>query len=105
LAAARVFRRRCVRVELHHVPTGTVAEHEHTNESLQRHLGRAEQTAADAVAAEQAMTAGTDPDEAFPATGGPICAWCDFRRVCPVGSQIPAREPWAALNGVVEAAG
>src|SRR5204863_1563528 len=46
-ATERVFRRRCRKVELHHLPTGTVAAHEHTEQSLSRHLGRAEATAAD----------------------------------------------------------
>jgi putative RecB family exonuclease len=41
-AAGRTFRRDCLRVELHHVPSGEVVGHEHTVESLQRHLARAE---------------------------------------------------------------
>jgi RecB family exonuclease len=98
IAAARVFRRPCHTVELHHLPTGTVAAAEHTDESLARHLRRAEQTAADAVAAEQAVAAGADPDEAFPTVASPRCGWCDFRRSCPVGSQTPAREPWSAVE-------
>jgi RecB family exonuclease len=97
-AAERVFRRRCRRVELHHLPTGSVAAHEHTEESLARHLRRAEQTATDAAAAEKDVAGGSDPDEAFPATPGAICGWCDFRRSCPVGAQMPANEPWAALE-------
>ena len=36
VGAARVFHRDCVSVELHHVPTGVVAAHEHTSESLAR---------------------------------------------------------------------
>lgn len=97
-ATGRLFRRRCTRVELHHLPTGTVAGHEHTEESLARHVRRAEQTAADIVAAEKSVAAGGDPDVAFPATPGTICGWCDFRRSCPAGSQRPGREPWAALE-------
>jgi hypothetical protein len=97
-ASERVFRRRCRRVELHHLPTGTVAAHEHTEESLARHLRRAEQTAQDAIDAEAALAAGTDPDEAFPTTPGPICSWCDFRRICPAGAGAPEREPWAAIE-------
>jgi putative RecB family exonuclease len=97
-ASERVFRRRCRRVELHHLPTGTVAAHEHTEESLARHLRRAEQTAQDAIDAEQAVAAGTDPDEAFPPTPGPICSWCDFRRSCPAGAGAPEREPWSAIE-------
>src|SRR5690606_20089017 len=102
-AAEKMFRRRCRRVELHHLPTETVAAHEHTDESMQRHVRRAEQTAADAAAAEKALAAGADPDDAFPATPGSICGWCDFRRSCPVGSQRPGNEPWAAVERGLEA--
>jgi putative RecB family exonuclease len=97
-AAERVFRRRCRRVELHHLPTGTVAVHEHTPESLGRHVRRAEETARDIVAAEKAVAAGADPDEAFPATPGTLCGWCDYRRVCPAGASAPAKDPWAAVE-------
>jgi putative RecB family exonuclease len=95
-AAQRVFRRSCRRVELHHLPTGTVAGHEHTEESLGRHLARAEATARDIVAAERAVAGGGDPDAAFPARPGSMCGWCDFRRVCPAADG-PIREPWAGL--------
>jgi putative RecB family exonuclease len=96
-AAQRVFRRRCVRVELHHLPTGTTAAHEHTEQSLARHLARAEATAEDALAAEQAVSEGADPDQAFPTTPGALCSWCDFRRTCPAGNSAPARQPWATM--------
>jgi putative RecB family exonuclease len=101
-AAERLFRRRTRRVELHHLPTGAVASHEHTDESLARHVRRAEQTAADVQAAERAMAAGTDPDVAFPANPGAICGWCDFRRSCPVGAQRPGNEPWAGVERSLE---
>jgi len=97
-AAERVFRRPCRRVELHHIPTGTVAAHEHTPESLARQLGRAEATARDIVAAEKSLAAGADPDEAFPTTPGPMCGWCDFRRSCPAGADLPPKDPWAGLD-------
>jgi RecB family exonuclease len=97
-ATERMFRRRCRRVELHHLPTGTVAAHEHSEESLGRHLRRAEQTAADIVAAEKDVAAGADPDEAFPTTPGSICGWCDYRRVCPAGSARPGNESWTAVE-------
>jgi RecB family exonuclease len=96
-AAARTFRRLCRRVELHHLPTGTVAAHEHTEESLARHLRRSEETAHDVAEAERAVAAGADPDAAFPTAPGPGCAWCDFRRVCPAGAAAPQKEPWAAV--------
>jgi RecB family exonuclease len=97
-ATSRVFRRPCRRVELHHLPTGTVAAHEHTDESLARQVRRAEETATDIVAAQADLAAGADPDAAFPATPGPICGWCDFRRVCPVGARQPGHEPWDAVE-------
>ncbi|WUP48114.1 PD-(D/E)XK nuclease family protein [Micromonospora globbae] len=97
-AAERTFRRPCRRVELHHLPTGTVAAHEHTSESLARQVSRAEETARDIMAAERAVAAGADPDEAFPTTPSPRCGWCDYRRTCPVGAQTPGKEPWAAVE-------
>jgi RecB family exonuclease len=99
-ATERMFRRRCARVELHHLPTGTVAAHEHTEESLARHLRRADDTARDVVAAEQALAGGAPADEAFPPIPGPRCGWCDYRRSCPEGSAAtPAKEPWAGIDG------
>jgi putative RecB family exonuclease len=97
-AAERVFRKRCRKVELHHLPSGTVAAHEHSDESVARHLRRAEETAADIVAAEKDIAAGVDPDEAFPANSGSLCGWCDFRRSCPVGSSRPGQQPWASVE-------
>jgi putative RecB family exonuclease len=99
-AAERVFRRPCRRVELHHLPSGTVAAHDHTPESLARQLARAEDTARDIVAAEKAVAAGADRDEAFPTQPGPICSWCDFRKTCPAGASAAAKDPWDALTRV-----
>ncbi|PZF97189.1 recombinase RecB [Micromonospora deserti] len=101
-AAERVFRRPCRRVELHHLPSGTVAAHEHTAESLARQVSRAEDTARDIMAAERAVADGTDPDDAFPTTPGPRCGWCDYRRTCPAGAQAPGKEPWAAVDRPAE---
>ncbi|MFI7608600.1 RecB family exonuclease [Micromonospora sp. NPDC049366] len=101
-AAERVFRRPCRRVELHHLPTGTVAGHDHTVESLARQLGRAEETARDIMAAERAVADGADPDEAFPTEPSPRCGWCDYRRTCSTGAQLPGKEPWAAVERTVE---
>lgn len=97
-AAQRVFRRPCYRVELHHLPTGTIAAHEHTDESLARQVRRAEETAQDIMTAEKAVAAGADPDEVFPTNPGSLCGWCDFRKVCPAGAQVAAKEPWAAVE-------
>ncbi|ABW10360.1 MULTISPECIES: PD-(D/E)XK nuclease family protein [Parafrankia] len=98
LAAGRMLRRPCRRVELHHLPTGTVAVAEHTEESTARHVRRAESVARDAAEATERLRAGADGDTAFPPSPGPLCSWCDFRRHCPQGRAVsPDREPWAAL--------
>ncbi len=98
LAVRRTLRRPCTRVELHHVPTGTVASFEHTERSLANHARRAEDVAIDIGAALQAVDDGQDPDVAFPAVPGRQCGWCDFRPACPTGqAATPAREPWSFL--------
>jgi len=99
-ATERTFRRTCHSVELHHLPTGTVAAHRHTPESVARQVSRAEATAGDIVAAEKAVAAGTPPDEAFPVRPSPFCGWCDFKRVCPGGAGAPQREPWAGVEAI-----
>ena len=104
-AAQRVFRRPCHRVELHHLPTATVAAHEHTEESLARQVSRAEDTARDIIAAEKAVAAGADPDVEFPTNPGSLCGWCDFRRTCPAGQEVAAKEPWAAVEHLERASG
>ncbi|MEU8660015.1 RecB family exonuclease [Actinoplanes philippinensis] len=97
-AAERMFRRPCRRVELHHLPTGTVVAHEHTEESLSRQVRRAEETAQDIMAAEKAVAAGADPDAEFPVNPGSLCGWCDFRKVCPAGASVAAKDPWTAVE-------
>ena len=115
VAASRVLRRPCRRVELHHLPSGEVAVWEHTDESLARHIRRAEQIAAEAATADDAYRAGagkradvpkpragevdhTPHDELFPPRPGNLCSWCDFARHCPEGREAaPRKEPWAAL--------
>jgi RecB family exonuclease len=98
LGVRRTLRRPCSRVELHHLPTGTVAAFEHTDRSLANHVRRAEDVAADIGVATEAMAAGVSPDEAFPAAPGRQCGWCDFRPSCPAGQAAgPAREPWSFL--------
>jgi RecB family exonuclease len=99
LASARTLRRACSAVELHHLPTGRVARFDHTEESLARHLARAEAIGAEAVAAAQALLDGGDAEELFPARAGRTCAWCDFVRGCSVGLAAAGapKNPWDGL--------
>jgi RecB family exonuclease len=99
-AAWKMFRRTCVRVELHHVPSGTVASHVHTGESLRRKLAEAESIARDARAAEDDYAQLGVGSTRFPTSVGPLCAWCDFRAHCPAGQAAgPEKPDWAALEG------
>ncbi|HWD02634.1 MAG TPA: PD-(D/E)XK nuclease family protein [Amycolatopsis sp.] len=98
VASARTLRMPCTKVELHHLPSGTVAAAEHTTDSLRRHLQRAEQTAADLRLATDTLDAGADGDTLFPARPERRCSWCDFRPSCPAGQQAaPAAQPWDLL--------
>ncbi|HET9898283.1 MAG TPA: PD-(D/E)XK nuclease family protein [Streptosporangiaceae bacterium] len=102
LAAGRVLRRRCAKVELHHLPTGQVAGWEHTRESLERHLRRAEDIAAECADADErfrSQEAAQRGDDVFPPRLGVWCGWCDFRAHCPPGRlAAPARRPWDGLS-------
>jgi len=102
LAASRVLRRPCTKVELHHLPTASVLAWEHTPESLARQLGRAEDIAAECAAADErykvAAAGGPPADEVFAPRPGPGCGWCDFRGRCREGSLAsPQRRPWDGL--------
>jgi RecB family exonuclease len=110
LAAGRVLRRPCSRVELHHLPTGRVLGWDHTPESLARQLGRAESIAAECADADERYQA-QKPAEAsppahedFPPRPGPGCGWCDYRSLCPEGRAASAhRRPWDGLDEPVPA--
>jgi RecB family exonuclease len=98
IATTRTLRRKCRKVELHHLPTGSVAVWEHTDESLARHQARAEETADEIQLATDTLAAGADPDELFPPQVGRQCSWCDFRRHCPEGQSAgPPTTPWGML--------
>jgi RecB family exonuclease len=109
LAAERVMRRPCRRVELHHLPTGSVLAWEHTPESLARQLRRAEAIAAECASADQqyktAVAGGEVPaDELFPPRPGAGCGWCDYRAHCPQGSAAAQqRRPWDGLASLAAA--
>jgi putative RecB family exonuclease len=99
LAAARALRRRCRRVELHHLPTGRIAASEHTDASLTASLEQAEAAAGAAADATDALAAGGDADVLFPPRTSSGCAWCDHLRACPAGQGAagPPRRPWDGL--------
>ncbi|MCW2594321.1 MAG: nuclease superfamily protein [Jatrophihabitans sp.] len=98
LGVRRTLRRGCNRVELHHLPTGKVSAFEHTDESLQRHLDRAESAAEDIVAATDTLASGASADDVFPPMTSSACGWCDFRQHCPEGrAASPDLHPWAGL--------
>lgn len=99
LGARRVLRRPCTRVELHHLRSGAVVGWQHSEESLARHVTRAEAAAQDIVLATDTFSAGADADDVFPPRTGVQCSWCDFRRHCPEGQAAqPDREPWSLLE-------
>jgi RecB family exonuclease len=102
LAAGRVLRRPCHRVELHHLPSGEVLAWSHTDESLARHLGRAEDIAAECASADELMRDGLPAgrqDEVFPPRPGASCGWCDYLRHCPEGAAAAVtRRPWDGLS-------
>jgi len=101
-AAERTLRRRCRRVELHHLPTGDVLVWEHTDAGLARHIGRADSLAAEIADLDERHRAGVSGDEAdamYPANVGGRCGWCDFNRSCPTGAAVASpRDPWAGLE-------
>jgi RecB family exonuclease len=101
IAAARSLRRDCRRVELHHLPSGQVLAWEHTEESLKRHLRRAEDVAAECAEADERMRAPLPPgkyDEVFPPRPSPACGWCDYLRHCAEGQAAAiSRRPWDGL--------
>ena len=102
LAASRALRRPCHRVELHHLPSGQVLAWSHSDESLARHLSRAEAIAEECAAADEAMRAGLPEqryDEVFPPRPSPACGWCDYLRHCPEGTAAAVtRRPWDGIS-------
>ena len=98
VAAARTLRRPCAVVELHHLPTGTVAAASHGPDGLARKVAEAESIAREARAADEAYARGDTTEETFPARPSSMCSWCDFRGVCAQGrAAAPQRDPWDAV--------
>jgi RecB family exonuclease len=100
VAAARMFRMPCARVELHHIPSGEVVSHRHTQESLARKLREAESIARDAQRADGEFREIGIESTLFAPRTSPLCAWCDYRQHCLEGQRVgPEKSSWAALEG------
>jgi putative RecB family exonuclease len=98
-AVWKMFRRPALRVELHHVPSGTVAAHEHTGESLARKVEQARSIMRDARRADADFAERGADSALFPPVTGPLCSWCDLRAHCPEGQAVGAeKSDWAALE-------
>ncbi|APU13016.1 RecB family exonuclease [Actinoalloteichus fjordicus] len=99
LAARRTLRRPCRRVELHHLPTGSVQSWEHDESSMDEHLNRASATAEQLQSASDDLSAGGDADRLFPTRAGRRCSWCEFRNSCADGrAAAPPLDSWALLR-------
>jgi RecB family exonuclease len=99
VAVAGMFRRPCARVELHHLPTGEVLAHEHTEATLQRKVAEAESIAVDLRRADADYAANGTGSPFFEPQVSPICMWCDFRAHCPQGQLVgPEKSDWAGLE-------
>jgi hypothetical protein len=92
LITSRSLRRPAFEVQLHHVPSGVVAIHRHTPESLARQLSRV-----DAIGRDIAVAEDSGAVEDFPTAPGPLCGWCDYRDLCPDSGVVPAQVRWAGL--------
>ncbi len=105
LAAERVMRRPCRRVELHHLPSGSVLAWEHSEQALARQLRRAEDIAAECADADERYRAdgALAAAAAFAPRPSSACGWCDFRGQCPEGAAAAQlRRPWDGLAALAE---
>lgn len=100
-AAAAAYRHKatCVQVELHHVPSNTVATWRHTDDSLARHLERMDSVGLEVKQAhDDAVSAPDSVDDIFTANPGPLCSYCPYLAQCPEGSaQHVKKESWEGL--------
>ncbi len=105
LGAERTLRRRCRRVELHHLPTGDVLAWDHTDDGLLRHLRRVDSLAREIAVLDERFRSGVTDEEAdrlYPVSVGPLCGWCDFNRSCPQGrAATTPRDSWAGVEQAV----
>jgi len=99
VAVAGMFRRPCLRVELHHVSTGEVLAHDHTSATLQRKVAEAESIALDLCRADADYAERGVQSPFFEPRVSLICQWCDFWVHCPAGQLVgPEKSDWAGLE-------
>ena len=87
--AAQVLRRPVLRVELHHLPSGTITAHTHTPSSLAAAVAAVDAEVLTMGRLRARLEAGEDPDVVFPAVAGPACSSCELRLACATGMQAP----------------
>jgi len=102
-ASMRTLRMPCFQVELHHLPSGEILKHRHTNESLSRHLQRADSIGQEALVAQREFKAKAialeDIDDVFPPNPSRLCSYCDFLKHCPEGNSTATRAAsWIAIE-------
>ncbi|MGB6022360.1 MAG: PD-(D/E)XK nuclease family protein [Ornithinimicrobium sp.] len=99
LAMSRMFRRTVRVVELHHLPTGSVDAHRHTDDSLGRKLAEAESIGTDLREAEQDYRQQGADSESFPPRPSALCRWCDVQQHCAEGLAVgPPHPGWVGLD-------
>jgi RecB family exonuclease len=106
-AVERTLRAPCTAVELHHVPTNTVARWDYREGQRERHLARADELGLEINGIEAAWNeaggvasiSSDHADRLFPPEPSSSCAWCDFRSSCDEGraASTPVAS-WAALE-------
>ncbi len=105
LAVSRMFRKPVRVVELHHLPTGSVDAHRHTDESLGRKLAEAESIGADLRDAEQDYRQRGSDSASFPPRPSALCRWCDVQQHCAEGLAVGAPHPgWVGLDALAATA-
>ena len=85
-AVWKMFRRRTLRVELHHVPTGTRggarAHLPSRSPARSSRPARSPETPGGPTSTSRSRG---EASELFPPRPGPLCGWCDLRAHCPEG--------------------
>lgn len=109
LMVQRTLKKDCRRVELHHIPSNTIAAWDHTDESLGDHLKRVESASTDIRRAQDTLASVDDDaidavaDDLFPPKPGKLCGYCEYLEICPAGQAAAERvQSWAALRDPAE---